>query len=278
MTTFKATQFDPDSAASRGVDADAPADHHDDHHGDHHHVIVPWQILLGVLLALLVLTVVTVGVAQIEVFLAEVWGWSLPGWLNIVVAMSIALVKGTLVALYFMQLAYDRGINTLIMLFTLFAVTLFLLFTMLDLGNRNEITEWRAGEVNAGATVAGSGIVAKARADYIAKAEITEEEYWKKWEEKHAGKHGYGHKSDIPTAGHTVNRAGLTPGLFDDELWADHSEGSAYGEQDAAAETGEDQPVENEPSENQTDPADEDQTDEPDDSTENEPVPADEEI
>ncbi|MEO0511929.1 MAG: cytochrome C oxidase subunit IV family protein [Planctomycetota bacterium] len=212
------------TADSHAADA---AHAHDGAH-DHGHVIVPWQALLGVLLVLLVLTVATVFTAQAEIFVTGEWGWELPGWLNIVVAMSIALVKGTLVALYFMQLRYDKGINALIMLFTLFAVTLFLLFTMLDLGNRNTITEWRAGEVNPGGTTLGSGIVATARANYIAEMGLTEEEYWKKWDEKHAGHgHGGGHgaaSGDVSTANHSVKGAGLTPGLFATGVWAEHDE------------------------------------------------------
>lgn len=202
-------------------------DPHGFHDGEHGHVIVPWQALLGVLLALLVLTAVTVFVAQAEIFVASVWGWNLPGWLNIVIAMGIATVKGTLVALYFMQLRYDKGVNSVIMLFTLFAVTLFLLFTMLDLGNRDHITEWRGGEVNPGATVLGQGIVATARQNYIAKTGITEEEYWKKWEEKHAAE-GHGHGSHTPhhsDANHSVRASGLTPGLFATGVWAEHASG-----------------------------------------------------
>lgn len=193
---------------------------HDDH-ADHGHVIVPWQILLGVLLVLLVLTVATVATAQLEIFVAGEWGWELPSWLNIAVAMSIATVKGTLVALYFMQLRYDKGVNSVIMLFTLFAVTLFLMFTMIDLGGRGRVTEWRAGEINPGATNLSDSIVGKARAAYIAKTGLTEDEYWEKWQEKHDAK---GHAHNMPehsTANHAVQNAGLTPGLFTGGVWAE---------------------------------------------------------
>lgn len=196
---------------------------HDDH-GDHGHVIVPWQILLGVLLALLFLTILTVMTAQAEIFVAGQWGWELPSWLNIIVAMSIATVKGVLVALYFMQLRYDKGVNSIIMLFTLFAVTLFLMFTMLDLGGRDRVTEWRAGEITPGATVATDSIVGKARAAYIAKTGMTEEEFWKKWQEKHDS-HGHGHHGpEHSTANHVVHHDGITPGLFTGGVWAEAAE------------------------------------------------------
>lgn len=57
---------------------------------------VPFRTYLNVLLALLVLTVVTVAVAQVDF-----------GALNAFIAMLIASVKGALVLLYFMHLKYD---------------------------------------------------------------------------------------------------------------------------------------------------------------------------
>ena len=48
-----------------------PSDPHGFHEEGHHgHVIVPWQILLGVLLALLAFTVLTVFQAQFEKYAA----------------------------------------------------------------------------------------------------------------------------------------------------------------------------------------------------------------
>ena len=61
---------------------------------ENHHV--SFKTYLNVLLILLFLTVLTVGVAQIDF-----------GWLNAFIAMFIATIKGALVLLYFMHLKYD---------------------------------------------------------------------------------------------------------------------------------------------------------------------------
>ena len=58
--------------------------------------IVPFKVYLGILGALIVLTVVTVLVAEVDF-----------GALNLVVAMGIASVKALLVALFFMHLKFE---------------------------------------------------------------------------------------------------------------------------------------------------------------------------
>ncbi|MEO1583032.1 MAG: cytochrome C oxidase subunit IV family protein [Planctomycetota bacterium] len=203
-----------------------PADPHgfhaaDDHHG---HVIVPWQTLLGVLLTLLVFTVITVFQAQFEKHAAYVWGWDIPGWVNIVLAMAIATVKGALVVLFFMQLWWDRGVNALLFLFTIFAVWLFLMFTMIDLSGRTSNVEWRGGEIVAGGSGVGidregfgsSALHVTVRENYIAEKGLTQAEYDKKAAEKHSHKHLAEHNSKD----HSRVRSGLTPGLFDTGPWA----------------------------------------------------------
>lgn len=206
-----------------------PADPHGFHEHDHGHghVIVPWQILLGVLLALLVLTGLTVGQARFEIHAANEWGWQIPLWVNIVLAMFIATIKGALVVLYFMQLRYDKGVNAVLFLFTIFAVWLFLMFTMIDLNGRQTITEWRAGEIVQGGSGVGIGregfggapIFETVRQNYIAENELTQEEYDKKFAEKHAGHGHYGHHEN--SKDHSRVRTGLTPGLFDDGPWSE---------------------------------------------------------
>ena len=212
--------------------ADPHGFHADDAHG-HGHVIVPWQTLLGVLLVLLALTVVTVVTAQIEAFAAHEWGWTFPAWLNIVIAMAIATVKGALVVLYFMQLRYDKGVNAILFLFTIFAVWLFLMFTMIDLNGRSTITEWRGGEIVSGGTgvgvrrdgFGGAGpIYAVVKENYIA-------EHGQAAYDSHKHEH-----HDQPESSKDMSRArtGLTPGLFDSGPWAesdaDHSDHSNQGD------------------------------------------------
>ena len=62
-----------------------------------HHHIIPIQTYLKVFVALMVLTVLTVAVTYIDL-----------GFFNIILAMFIAIVKSTLVLLFFMHLYYDN--------------------------------------------------------------------------------------------------------------------------------------------------------------------------
>jgi len=128
-----------------------------DPHGEtkvhaHGHVIIPMRVLVGVLMALLVFTLVTVFASRFEIMLIEDFGVPIPHWVNVAVALSIALVKSTLVAMYFMQLRYDNPLNTLVLLFCLFAFSLFLGFSTLDLGTRDVVYPWKAGEIERGGT------------------------------------------------------------------------------------------------------------------------------
>jgi len=69
---------------------------HDDHNSEQLGHIVPAKIYLGVLISLIVLTVITVAAAQVDF-----------GAWNIVIAMLIASIKASLVALFFMHLKYE---------------------------------------------------------------------------------------------------------------------------------------------------------------------------
>ncbi len=93
--------------------------HADDAHEGGH--VVPLWLLAGILGALLVLTFVTVAVTWVDL-----------GRLNIWVAMAIAAVKATLVALYFMHLRWDRPFNGVILLISLVLVVLFIGLALRD--------------------------------------------------------------------------------------------------------------------------------------------------
>jgi cytochrome c oxidase subunit 4 len=121
---------------------------------EHHHHVTSWQLLLGILLALLFFTALTVFTAQGEQWVMDTFDVKIPHWVNIAGALSIATVKAVLVCAYFMQLRYDKALNTLVMLFCLLGVGLFLMFTMIDLGNRDTITPFKAGQAIEG----GSGV------------------------------------------------------------------------------------------------------------------------
>ena len=213
-----------------------PADPHGFHAGHEHHghVIVKWQTLLLVLLALLVLTVLTVFTARLETYISGTWGWEMPHWLNIVIAMGIAVVKGALVVLFFMQIKYDKSINGILLLFTLMAVGFFILFTSLDLGNRGRITPWRAGEITPGGT--GVGV---RRADVTGPIWLTpKEEYIEKYGLEtyerelahHHAKHGHA-EPEFSTAWVSKPSEGLTPGLFHTGPWSELNAEDGHGEE-----------------------------------------------
>lgn len=91
------------------------------HHEDVIAHVMPVPVLLGVFFALIVMTVLTVAATWIDLAL-----WNLP------LAMAIASVKATLVALYFMHLRYDAPFNGVMLLIGLVCVALFILITLLD--------------------------------------------------------------------------------------------------------------------------------------------------
>ena len=88
---------------------------------DRQHVLsVP--ALLGTWLALMLLTGATVAVTLID----------LGSFTNLVIALGIATVKVSLVALIFMHLAYDHRFNAIVFLVSVLAVVLFVSLTYLD--------------------------------------------------------------------------------------------------------------------------------------------------
>lgn len=129
-----------------------PLDPHgqDDH--EHGHVVVPMRILVGVLVLLLVFTALTVFASQFEIWISDVFATQLPQWVNVSVAMSIAVVKGLFVVLYFMQLRYDKGLNAIIFAFCLLTVGIFMGFSTLDLFSRGEVYRFQRGEIVTGGT------------------------------------------------------------------------------------------------------------------------------
>jgi cytochrome c oxidase subunit 4 len=97
-------------------------------HDNSFHHIIPLKIYLAVAGALLVLTAVTVGVSFID----------LGGW-NAVVAVFVAAIKATLVALFFMHLKYDKKINLIVFLTAILFLTIMLTFTFFDIISRDDI-------------------------------------------------------------------------------------------------------------------------------------------
>ncbi len=83
-----------------------------------------YSIVLAALLALTGITVVAAGI-----------NFGAPS-VNVVVALLIASVKGSLVALFFMHLRHDPPINAVIFLTGLFMLAVFLIFILIDVDTR----------------------------------------------------------------------------------------------------------------------------------------------
>lgn len=91
-------------------------------HGEEHvgH-LVPVKVLAALLAALLFLTVVTVAVSYFDL-----------GPFNLAVAMVIAVIKASLVALFFMHLWWDKPFNAVLFVSALLFLGLFVIFCLMD--------------------------------------------------------------------------------------------------------------------------------------------------
>jgi cytochrome c oxidase subunit 4 len=94
------------------------------------------QFYWGIFGALVVLTIVTVKVSYYDF-----------GPLNIVVALLIATMKASLVAVFFMHLRHDSLFNTLAFLSAFLFLGLFILLTYDDLGRRGQIDNDYGGTI-----------------------------------------------------------------------------------------------------------------------------------
>ena len=94
------------------------------HDGEHHPLVghlVPTSTLVGTGVILLILTVITVAVRYIDI-----------GQFNLAVALGIAVIKATLVVMFFMHLRWDRPFNILIFVGSVLFVILLISFTIMD--------------------------------------------------------------------------------------------------------------------------------------------------
>ncbi len=104
------------------------SDHGQGHgHDDEPHVL-PLQVYLGVWAALVVLTILTVAVSRFDF-----------GSANTFVALFVATIKGSLVALFFMHLRYDNKLYLIILLASLLFVSIFFTPTLIDLHTRDAL-------------------------------------------------------------------------------------------------------------------------------------------
>ena len=96
--------------------------------------IVPLRVLFAVWFSLLVLTGATILVAGVDLGRANLW-----------VALAIATLKASAVALFFMHLKYDHPFHAVILVAALLFVMLFISIAMLDSGQyQPDIQQWQS--------------------------------------------------------------------------------------------------------------------------------------
>lgn len=100
----------------------------DETHAAHH--IVSAKTYTIVFLLLLVLTVITVAVAY----------YNFGGLVNLVLALGIATVKATLVALYFMHVRYSGRLIQITLVTSLLFLALLMFGTLMDVWTRTSVT------------------------------------------------------------------------------------------------------------------------------------------
>jgi cytochrome c oxidase subunit 4 len=96
--------------------------HHGHGHGEHFAHPAPVSVLLGTFGALILLTILTVFIADnVEL-----------GSFELLVSMGIATVKAVLVGAFFMHMFWDKGFNVLVFLSSLLFFALFIGFALMD--------------------------------------------------------------------------------------------------------------------------------------------------
>lgn len=126
--------------------AQAHTDEHGVHHDGHHVHVTPFMPMLLVFVGLLILTALTLWTARAEYFYVS-------NSVNLIVALIIASTKGLLVAAFFMHLIYDKALNTVIVVSTMFAAVLFITITLIDLGTQDMVDATEMGEITHGGSV-----------------------------------------------------------------------------------------------------------------------------
>lgn len=87
--------------------------------------IVPFKTYLNVIVALMILTVVTVLVSLVDF-----------GIFNLIISMGIATAKASLVLMYFMHLKYDDKSYLVIFLTGVFFLVIIFIFCLFDILTR----------------------------------------------------------------------------------------------------------------------------------------------
>jgi cytochrome c oxidase subunit 4 len=101
-----------------------PEHPHSHAHAKHQHGSA--AIYVRTLIALLILTAITVAASYIDF-----------GAGNVVIALFIATIKATIVALFFMHLRWDKPVNAVIACAGFLFLGIFLMFDFIDFGSRD---------------------------------------------------------------------------------------------------------------------------------------------
>ena len=101
---------------------------------NHGHFIIPVKYYIGTFIALLILTIFTVAISRVDL-----------GFLNTPVAIGVAIIKASLVLLFFMGLKWEKGFSSVLVIGSFMAIFLFFLLTFSDLGFRGTIFETDKG-------------------------------------------------------------------------------------------------------------------------------------
>jgi len=83
------------------------------------------RLYAGILITLLILTAITVAASRVDF-----------GEGNVIIALVIATIKGTIVALFFMHLRHDKPVNAIAFTSSLFFLALFIGFCLIDAKSR----------------------------------------------------------------------------------------------------------------------------------------------
>jgi cytochrome c oxidase subunit 4 len=115
------------SESKTGTEAHDEHDEHDEHEGDVHAHVAPARLYWGIFIALIILTVLTVGLAGIHL-----------GKANLAVAIVIASIKAALVCTFFMHLNHDNRFHAIILVSAVLFIGIFFVLVMNDTNYRHD--------------------------------------------------------------------------------------------------------------------------------------------
>ena len=102
------------------------------------HFVVPLKYYVGTFIALLFLTFLTVFTAQFD----------FGGFINIVIALVIAITKASLVILFFMGIRWEKGISLVTLVVSIIFFLIFITFTLIDTEFRSYTDEIEVNPIN----------------------------------------------------------------------------------------------------------------------------------